>query len=174
MNEKSPLKNVMKNVIQKSYNQFNARRIKMPIKFSGNVDSVWDNTKDGGKPSYAIYVMKDGKKLTCYTYQNVLVYSKGDPIAVESEGLMTSKAGKSYYKNCTITSNAGGSSESEPVNDTQKQTILNTRWKENYRATMSNLIASTIKANKEIDYTQLDRYTRDILKAEPEEFNDQF
>ena len=132
-------------------------------------------SRDGGG-KYSIYVTKeDGTDMTIYGEAiGAESWAKGSKLRIQAEPMRQSKNGK-YYQTAKsvelLDKDAVVSTDSIKPATYSAVTGPTTRdpteqWKEKYRLTMSNLLASSIQSGKEVDFSKVDDYVRKILSAE--------
>jgi len=130
-------------------------------------------SRDGGG-KYTIYVTKDdGTDMTIYGEAiGAEGWAKGSKLKIQAEPMRQSKSGK-YYQTAKSVELVDGAAVVIPtVSNTPASTlkdagiaVQNNQWKEKYRLTMSNLLASAIQSGKEVNFEQIDGYVRKILDA---------
>ena len=104
-------------------------------------------------------------------------WQKGARLKITAQPQRQSKNGK-WYQTATSVELLGGE-VAVPNGATPTATVAkdpDAQWKEKYRLTMSNLLASALQSNKEEDYDKIDKYVRKILDAKKDlgDFDDQF
>ena len=130
-------------------------------------------SRDGGG-KYSIYVTKeDGTDMTIYGEAiGAEGWAKGSKLRIKAEPMRQSKSGK-YYQTAKSVELVDGAAVVIPtVSNTPASTlkdagiaVQNNQWKEKYRLTMSNLLASAIQSGKEVNFAMIDEYVRKILDA---------
>ena len=136
-------------------------------------------SRDGGG-KYTIYVTKeDGTDMTIYGEAiGAEGWAKGAKLKIQAEPMRQSKSGK-YYQTAKSVELVDGEAVVIPtVSNTPASTlkdagiaVQNNQWKEKYRLTMSNLLASYLsnRHGNDIDedkaFTVCDKLVRQILDA---------
>ena len=125
-----------------------------------------------GNGKYSIYITKDdGSDMTVYGEAiGAEGWQKGARLKISAEPARQSKAGKWYQTAKSVELLGGEVSASVPVPTVRAAQPMTTKdvasqWKEKYRLTMSNLLASAIQSGKEVNFEQIDGYVRKILDA---------
>jgi hypothetical protein len=134
-----------------------------------------------GNGKYSIYVTKDdGTDMTIYGEAiGAEGWGKGARLKIMAQPARQSKNGKWYQTAKSVELLGGEVNTSVPVptaNATKPITQdKNAQWKEKYRLTMSNLMASAL-ANSTgaagIDFDAIDKIVRKILSAKLDEMDD--
>ena len=134
-----------------------------------------------GNGKYSIYVTKDdGTDMTIYGEAiGAEGWGKGARLKIMAQPARQSKNGKWYQTAKSVELLGGEVSTSVPVptaNATKPITQdKDAQWKEKYRLTMSNLMASAL-ANSSgaagIDFDAIDKIVRKILSAKLDEMDD--
>ena len=130
-------------------------------------------SKDGGG-KYSIYVTKDdGIDMTVYGEAlGAERWQKGARLKITAQPVRTSKNGKQYQTASSVELLEGevavpsGNMVSAQGVKTVKD--LSAQWKEKYRLTMSNLLASWLSSGKELTpeaHKTIDLIVRDILDS---------
>jgi len=143
-------------------------------------------SRDGGG-KYTIYVTKeDGTDMTIYGEAiGAEGWGKGARLKIMAQPARQSKNGKWYQTAKSVELLGGEVSTSVPVPNTSYtpastladagNAIKDNQWKEKYRLTMSNLMASAL-ANSTgaagIDFDAIDKIVRKILSAKLNEMDD--
>jgi len=137
------------------------RRNKMELETFECSHKIAYPSRDGGG-KYSIYVTKeDGTDMTIYGEAiGAEGWAKGATLRIQAEPMRQSKSGK-YYQTAKSVELVDGAAVVSPaaVKDVGSQ------WKEKYRLTMSNLLASAIQSGKEVNFAMIDEYVRKILDA---------
>jgi hypothetical protein len=140
------------------------RRNKMELEtFECSHKTAYPSRDGGGK--YTIYVTKDdGTDMTIYGEAiGAEGWAKGSKLRIQAEPMRQSKSGK-YYQTAKSVELVDGAAVVIPtVRPASKD--VGSQWKEKYRLTMSNLLASAIQSGKEVNFEQIDEYVRKILDA---------
>ena len=118
----------------------------------------------GGK--YTIYVTKyDGTDMTIYGEAiGAEGWAKGSKLRITAEPMRQSKNGK-FYQTAKSVELVDGAAVVIPTVRPAAVKDVGSQWKEKYRLTMSNLLASAIQSGKEVNFEQIDGYVRKILDA---------
>ena len=139
-----------------------------------------------GNGKYSIYVTKDdGTDMTIYGEAiGAEGWGKGARLKIMAQPARQSKNGKWYQTAKSVELLGGEVNTSVPVptaNAAKPMTLINAQkdkdaqWKEKYRLTMSNLMASAL-ANSSgaagIDFDAIDKIVRKILSAKLDEMDD--
>ena len=127
-------------------------------------------SKDGGG-KYSIYVTKDnGEDMTIYGEAlGAEGWAKGARLKIQAEPKRESKNGKWYQTAKSVElmdKNAIKSDNYSAVQPVTRDPAA--QWKEKYRLTMSNLLASWLSSGKELTpevHKNIDLIVRDILDA---------
>jgi hypothetical protein len=122
-------------------------------------------SRDGGG-KYSIYVTKeDGTDMTIYGEAiGAEGWAKGSKLRITAEPMRESKSGK-YYQTAKSVELVDGAAVVIPTVKPAAVKDVGSQWKEKYRLTMSNLLASAIQSGKEVNFEQIDEYVRKILDA---------
>ena len=122
-------------------------------------------SRDGGG-KYTIYVTKDdGTDMTIYGEAiGAEGWAKGSKLRIQAEPMRQSKSGK-YYQTAKSVELVDGAAVVIPTVKPTAVKDVSSQWKEKYRLTMSNLLASAIQSGKEVNFEQIDGYVRKILDA---------
>ena len=122
-------------------------------------------SRDGGG-KYSIYVTKDdGTDMTVYGEAiGAEGWQKGAKLRITAEPMRQSKNGK-YYQTAKSVELVDGAAVVIPTVKPAAVKDVSSQWKEKYRLTMSNLLASAIQSGKEVNFEQIDGYVRKILDA---------
>ena len=127
-------------------------------------------SKDGGG-KYSIYVTKDdGNDMTIYGEAiGAEGWAKGSKLRITAEPMRQSKTGK-FYQTAKSVELIDGAAVVIPTVKSAAYGLKDpkdkfSQWKEKYRLTMSNLLASAIQSGKEVNFEQIDEYVRKILDA---------
>ena len=122
-------------------------------------------SRDGGG-KYSIYVTKeDGTDMTIYGEAiGAEGWAKGSKLRIQAEPMRQSKSGK-YYQTAKSVELVDGAAVVIPTVKPTAVKDVSSQWKEKYRLTMSNLLASAIQSGKEVNFEQIDGYVRKILDA---------
>ena len=122
-------------------------------------------SKDGGG-KYSIYVTKeDGTDMTIYGEAiGAEGWAKGAKLRITAEPMRQSKNGK-FYQTAKSVELVDGAAVVIPTVKPTAVKDVSSQWKEKYRLTMSNLLASAIQSGKEVNFEQIDGYVRKILDA---------
>jgi len=122
-------------------------------------------SRDGGG-KYTIYVTKDdGTDMTIYGEAiGAEGWAKGSKLRIQAEPMRQSKSGK-YYQTAKSVELVDGAAVVIPTVKPAAVKDVGSQWKEKYRLTMSNLLASAIQSGKEVNFEQIDGYVRKILDA---------
>jgi hypothetical protein len=122
-------------------------------------------SRDGGG-KYTIYVTKDdGTDMTIYGEAiGAEGWAKGSKLRIKAEPMRQSKSGK-YYQTAKSVELVDGAAVVIPTVKPTAVKDVGSQWKEKYRLTMSNLLASAIQSGKEVNFEQIDGYVRKILDA---------
>ena len=125
---------------------------------------AYPSNDGGGK--YTIYVTKeDGTDMTIYGEAiGAEGWAKGSKLRIQAEPMRQSKSGKFYQTAKSVELIDGAAVVIPTVRPTAAKDI-GSQWKEKYRLTMSNLLASAIQSGKEVNFDQIDGYVRKILDA---------
>ena len=127
-------------------------------------------SRDGGG-KYSIYVTKDdGTDMTIYGEAiGAEGWAKGAKLRIKAEPARESKNGKWYQTAKSVElldKNAVKSNTYSAIQPVTKDPA--SQWKEKYRLTMSNLLASWLSSGKELTpevHKNIDLIVRDILDA---------
>lgn len=122
-------------------------------------------SRDGGG-KYTIYVTKeDGTDMTIYGEAiGAEGWAKGSKLRIKAEPMRQSKNGK-WYQTAKSVELVDGAAVVIPTVKPTAVKDVSSQWKEKYRLTMSNLLASAIQSGKEVNFEQIDGYVRKILDA---------
>ena len=122
-------------------------------------------SRDGGG-KYTIYVTKDdGTDMTIYGEAiGAEGWAKGSKLRIKAEPMRQSKSGK-FYQTAKSVELVDGAAVVIPTVKPTAVKDVSSQWKEKYRLTMSNLLASAIQSGKEVNFEQIDGYVRKILDA---------
>ena len=122
-------------------------------------------SRDGGG-KYTIYVTKDdGTDMTVYGEAiGAEGWQKGARLKISAEPARQSKSGK-FYQTAKSVELVDGAAVVIPTVRPAAVKDVGSQWKEKYRLTMSNLLASAIQSGKEVNFEQIDGYVRKILDA---------
>ena len=122
-------------------------------------------SRDGGG-KYSIYVTKeDGTDMTIYGEAiGAEGWAKGSKLRIKAEPMRQSKSGK-FYQTAKSVELVDGAAVVIPTVKPTAVKDVSSQWKEKYRLTMSNLLASAIQSSKEVNFEQIDGYVRKILDA---------
>jgi len=122
-------------------------------------------SRDGGG-KYSIYVTKeDGTDMTIYGEAiGAEGWAKGSKLRITAEPMRQSKNGK-FYQTAKSVELVDGAAVVIPTVKPTAVKDVSSQWKEKYRLTMSNLLASAIQSGKEVNFEQIDGYVRKILDA---------
>ena len=122
-------------------------------------------SRDGGG-KYTIYVTKeDGTDMTIYGEAiGAEGWAKGSKLRIQAEPMRQSKSGK-FYQTAKSVELVDGAAVVIPTVKPTAVKDVSSQWKEKYRLTMSNLLASAIQSGKEVNFEQIDGYVRKILDA---------
>ena len=122
-------------------------------------------SRDGGG-KYTIYVTKDdGTDMTIYGEAiGAEGWAKGSKLRIQAEPMRQSKSGK-FYQTAKSVELVDGAAVVIPTVKPAAVKDVSSQWKEKYRLTMSNLLASAIQSGKEVNFDQIDGYVRKILDA---------
>ena len=91
-------------------------------------------------------------------------WAKGSKLRIKAEPMRQSKSGKFYQTAKSVELVDGAAVVIPTVRPTATKDV-GSQWKEKYRLTMSNLLASAIQSGKEVNFEQIDGYVRKILDA---------
>ena len=141
------------------------RRNKMELEtFECSHKTAYPSRDGGGK--YTIYVTKeDGTDMTIYGEAiGAEGWAKGARLRITAEPMRQSKLGK-YYQTAKSVELVDGAAVIIPTVKPAAVKDVGSQWKEKYRLTMSNLLASAIQSGKEVNFEQIDGYVRKILDA---------
>ena len=129
-------------------------------------------SRDGGG-KYTIYVTKDdGTDMTIYGEAiGAEGWAKGSKLRIKAEPMRQSKSGK-YYQTAKSVELVDGAAVVIPTVKPTAVKDVGSQWKEKYRLTMSNLLASAIQSGKEVNFEQIDGYVRKILQAKMDSVED--
>ena len=121
-----------------------------------------------GNGKYSIYVTKDdGTDMTIYGEAiGAEGWGKGARLKIMAQPARQSKNGKWYQTAKSVElldKDAVQSDTYSAVQPVTKEPV--SQWKEKYRLTMSNLLASAIQSGKEVNFATIDEYVRKILDA---------
>ena len=131
-------------------------------------------SRDGGG-KYSIYVTKyDGTDMTIYGEAiGAEGWAKGAKLRIQAEPARQSKNGKWYQTAKSVELLDGNAVAIPTIKPAAKD--VGSQWKEKYRLTMSNLLASALQSGKLEDnnqpttgsysFEQIDEYVRKILDA---------
>ena len=124
-----------------------------------------------GNGKYSIYITKDdGTDMTVYGEAiGAEGWAKGSKLRIQAEPMRQSKSGK-YYQTAKSVELVDGAALVIPTVKSAAYGLKDpkdkfSQWKEKYRLTMSNLLASAIQSGKEVNFEQIDEYVRKILDA---------
>jgi hypothetical protein len=127
-------------------------------------------SRDGGG-KYSIYVTKeDGTDMTIYGEAiGAEGWAKGSKLRITAEPMRESKNGN-FYQTAKSVELVDGAAVVIPTVKSAAYGLKDpkdkfSQWKEKYRLTMSNLLASAIQSGKEVNFEQIDEYVRKILDA---------
>jgi|TARA_R100000093_G_scaffold241_1_gene750 hypothetical protein len=146
------------------------RRNKMELEtFECSYKVAYPSRDGGGK--YSIYVTKDdGTDMTIYGEAiGAEGWAKGAKLRIKAEPARESKNGKWYQTAKSVElldKNAVKSNTYSAIQPVTKDPA--SQWKEKYRLTMSNLLASWLSSGKELTpevHKNIDLIVRDILDA---------
>ena len=146
------------------------RRNKMELEtFTCSYKVAYPSRDGGGK--YSIYVTKDdGTDMTIYGEAiGAEGWAKGAKLRIKAEPARESKNGKWYQTAKSVElldKNAVKSNTYSAIQPVTKDPA--SQWKEKYRLTMSNLLASWLSSGKELTpevHKNIDLIVRDILDA---------
>ena len=146
------------------------RRNKMELEtFECSYKIAYPSRDGGGK--YSIYVTKDdGTDMTIYGEAiGAEGWAKGAKLRIKAEPARESKNGKWYQTAKSVElldKNAVKSNTYSAIQPVTKDPA--SQWKEKYRLTMSNLLASWLSSGKELTpevHKNIDLIVRDILDA---------
>ena len=127
-------------------------------------------SKDGGG-KYSIYITKeDGTDMTIYGEAlGAERWAKGAKLQISAEPARQSKNGKWYQTAKSVELMDKDAVQSDTYSAVQPVTKEPaSQWKEKYRLTMSNLLASWLSSGKELTpevHKNIDLIVRDILDA---------
>ena len=141
------------------------RRNKMELEtFECSHKTAYPSRDGGGK--YTIYVTKeDGTDMTIYGEAiGAEGWAKGSKLRIKAEPMRQSKSGK-FYQTAKSVELVDGAAVVIPTVKPTAVKDVGSQWKEKYRLTMSNLLASAIQSGKEVNFEQIDGYVRKILDA---------
>jgi hypothetical protein len=146
------------------------RRNKMELETFECSHKVAYPSRDGGG-KYSIYVTKDdGTDMTIYGEAiGAEGWAKGAKLRIKAEPARESKNGKWYQTAKSVElldKNAVKSNTYSAIQPVTKDPA--SQWKEKYRLTMSNLLASWLSSGKELTpevHKNIDLIVRDILDA---------
>ena len=141
------------------------RRNKMELEtFECSHKTAYPSRDGGGK--YTIYVTKeDGTDMTIYGEAiGAEGWAKGSRLRIKAEPMRQSKSGK-FYQTAKSVELVDGAAVVIPTVRPAAVKDVGSQWKEKYRLTMSNLLASAIQSGKEVNFEQIDGYVRKILDA---------
>jgi len=141
------------------------RRNKMELETFECSHKIAYPSRDGGG-KYSIYVTKeDGTDMTIYGEAiGAEGWAKGSKLRITAEPMRQSKNGK-YYQTAKSVELVDGAAVVIPTVKPTAVKDVSSQWKEKYRLTMSNLLASAIQSGKEVNFEQIDGYVRKILDA---------
>ena len=141
------------------------RRNKMELETFECSHKIAYPSRDGGG-KYSIYVTKeDGTDMTIYGEAiGAEGWAKGSKLRIQAEPMRQSKSGK-YYQTAKSVELVDGAAVVIPTVRPAATKDVGSQWKEKYRLTMSNLLASAIQSGKEVNFEQIDGYVRKILDA---------
>ena len=122
-------------------------------------------SRDGGG-KYTIYVTKeDGTDMTIYGEAiGAEGWAKGSKLRITAEPMRQSKNCK-FYQTAKSVELVDGAAVVIPTVRPAAVKDVGSQWKEKYRLTMSNLLASAIQSGKEVNFAMIDEYVRKILDA---------
>ena len=127
-------------------------------------------SRDGGG-KYTIYVTKeDGTDMTIYGEAiGAEGWAKGSKLRIKAEPMRQSKSGK-YYQTAKSVELVDGAAVVIPTVKPAAVKDVGSQWKEKYRLTMSNLLASAInKSSGSVvlndEFDAIDKIVRKILDA---------
>ena len=128
-------------------------------------------SRDGGG-KYTIYVTKeDGTDMTIYGEAiGAEGWAKGSKLRIKAEPMRQSKSGK-FYQTAKSVELVDGAAVVIPTVKPTATKDVSSQWKEKYRLTMSNLLASYLsnRHGNDIDedkaFTVCDKLVRQILDA---------
>ncbi len=125
-------------------------------------------SRDGGG-KYSIYVTKeDGTDMTIYGEAiGAENWAKGSKLRITAEPMRQSKTGK-FYQTAKSVELIDGAAVVVPTVKPTAVKDVSSQWKEKYRLTMSNLLASWLSSGKELTpevHKNIDLIVRDILDA---------
>ena len=136
------------------------RRNRMELEtFTCSHKTAYPSRDGGGK--YTIYVTKeDGTDMTIYGEAiGAEGWAKGATLKIQAEPMRQSKSGK-YYQTAKSVELVDGAAVVIPTVRPTAVKDIGSQWKEKYRLTMSNLLASAIQSGKEVNFDQIDGYVR--------------
>jgi len=141
------------------------RRNKMELETFECSHKIAYPSRDGGG-KYSIYVTKeDGTDMTVYGEAiGAEGWAKGATLKIQAEPMRQSKNGK-FYQTAKSVELVDGAAVVIPTVRPAAVKDVGSQWKEKYRLTMSNLLASAIQSGKEVNFEQIDGYVRKILDA---------
>ena len=141
------------------------RRNKMELETFECSHKIAYPSRDGGG-KYSIYVTKeDGTDMTIYGEAiGAEGWAKGSKLRITAEPMRQSKNGK-FYQTAKSVELVDGAAVVIPTVKPTAVKDISSQWKEKYRLTMSNLLASAIQSGKEVNFEQIDGYVRKILDA---------
>ena len=141
------------------------RRNKMELETFECSHKIAYPSRDGGG-KYSIYVTKeDGTDMTIYGEAiGAEGWAKGSRLRIKAEPMRQSKSGK-FYQTAKSVELVDGAAVVIPTVRPAAVKDVGSQWKEKYRLTMSNLLASAIQSGKEVNFEQIDGYVRKILDA---------
>ena len=141
------------------------RRNKMELETFECSHKIAYPSRDGGG-KYTIYVTKeDGTDMTIYGEAiGAEGWAKGSRLRIKAEPMRQSKSGK-FYQTAKSVELVDGAAVVIPTVRPAAVKDVGSQWKEKYRLTMSNLLASAIQSGKEVNFEQIDGYVRKILDA---------
>ena len=144
--------------------QLNKRRNMELETFECSHKIAYPSRDGGGK--YSIYVTKeDGTDMTIYGEAiGAEGWAKGSKLRITAEPMRQSKNGK-FYQTAKSVELVDGAAVVIPTVKPTAVKDVSSQWKEKYRLTMSNLLASAIQSGKEVNFEQIDGYVRKILDA---------